>query len=122
VGNASGMSEPPLAFATQPDTAGLEIRINFGVFTGRDATPAELDALAQELLPECGEASVVAEVRHQVSEHSEVAVHQVRVEIDSERLPESAAERDELTQRLVAICERWAAERAAERHADIADL
>jgi hypothetical protein len=116
------MSEPPVAFATRPDPAGLEIRINFGVFTGRDATPAELDDLAKELLPECGEASIVAEVRHRVSEHTEVALHQVRVEIGSERLPASDAEREALTKRLVAICERWVSACAAARHAEIAEL
>jgi hypothetical protein len=116
------MSEPPVAFATRPDPAGLEIRINFGVFTGRDATPAELDELAKVLLPECGEVSVVAEVRRQVSEETEVALHQVRVEVAAAQLPASDAEREALTNRLVAVCERWASDCAAARHAEIAEL
>src|ERR671934_173124 len=38
--------EPELAFVTRThDVPGLEIRVNFGVFAGRDATPAELQLL-----------------------------------------------------------------------------
>jgi hypothetical protein len=116
------MTEPPIAFATRPDPPALEIRINFGVFAGRDATPAELDDLAKELLPDCGEVSIVAEVRHEVNEETEVAVHQVRVEVAGDQLPASDAEREALTHRLVAICERWASDCAAARHAEIAEL
>ncbi|MDQ4095691.1 MAG: hypothetical protein M3174_05765, partial [Actinomycetota bacterium] len=62
------MSEsPPIAFATSPDRPALEIRVNFGVFAGRDATPAELDELARALLAEVGEVSIVAEQRHEVT-------------------------------------------------------
>jgi len=38
--------ENVIAFAVEEEPAGLEIRINFGVFAGRDATPAELEELA----------------------------------------------------------------------------
>jgi hypothetical protein len=116
------MTDPPIAFVTRPHPAALEIRINFGVFAGRDATPAELDELAKELLPECGEVSVVAEVRHEVSEETEVALHQVRVEVAGNQLPASQVEREALTSRLIAICERWTSDCAAARHAEIAEL
>ncbi len=121
-GKPRGMSEAPIAFVARPDPAVLEIRINFGFLAGRDATPAELDELATALLPECGEVSIVAETRHQVSERTEAALHQVRVEIARERLPGAGRERDAATGRLVGICERWATDSAAARHAEIAEL
>ena len=115
-------SEPFLAFATRPDPAALEIRVNFGIFAGREATPAELDELARLLLPECGEVSVVAEVRHEVTAESEVALHQVRVEVARDQLPATPAEREAFTDRLVAVCERWASACVADRHAEINDF
>ena len=40
-----------IAFATRTfEPPGLEIRVNFGVFAGREATPAEIDELAVHLL------------------------------------------------------------------------
>jgi formate dehydrogenase assembly factor FdhD len=115
-------SEPFIAFATKPDPPALEIRINFGVFAGRDATPAELDELARLLLPEGGAVSIVAEVRHEVSAESEVALHQVRVEVAGDQLPAAAAERDAFTDRLVGVCERWASACVAARHAEVSEF
>jgi hypothetical protein len=115
-------SDPVIAFATTPHPAALEIRVNFGVFAGRDATPAELDELARLLVPECGEVSIVAEVRHEVSAESEVALHQVRVEIGGDQLPVAPGQREALAARLVAICERWASACVAARHAEISDF
>ena len=109
----------PMAFASRTEPPGLEIRINFGVFAGREATPAELDELAHELLPEVGAVSVVAEQRHEVSPDSEVALHQVRVEVDGERLPDDPAQLEELRRRLLAAAERWAHICIAERHAEL---
>ena len=45
-----GSSEPALAFATRTfEPPVLEIRVNFGMFAGREATPAEIDALVEGL-------------------------------------------------------------------------
>lgn len=109
----------PMAFASRTEPPGLEIRINFGVFAGREATPAELDELARELLPDVGAVSVVAEQRHEVSAESEVALHQVRVEVDGERLPNDPGELERLRDRLLAGAERWARICIADRHAEI---
>jgi hypothetical protein len=113
------VSAAPIAFASRTEPSGLEIRINFGVFAGREATPAELDELAHELLPAVGAVSVVAEQRHEVSRESEVALHQVRVEVESEQLPSDRQELQALEHRLVAGAERWARICIAERHAEI---
>ena len=114
--------EPLIAFITHTEPPALEIRINFGVFAGREATPAEIDELAQALVPEVGEVSIVAENRHEVSEQVEVALHQVRVEVDADHLPASAEERDTLTHRLVALATQWADACVADRHAEVSEL
>jgi hypothetical protein len=115
-------ADPPIAFATTSEPPPIEIRVNFGVFTGRAATPAEIDDLARALLPQVGEVSIVAEERHEISEDVEVSVHQVRVEVDEENLPSSRRELDELTDLLVAEAGRWARACAADRHAEVAEL
>jgi hypothetical protein len=39
-----GSAEPALAFATRTfEPPALEIRVNFGMFAGREATPAEIN-------------------------------------------------------------------------------
>lgn len=116
-------TEPAIAFVTRvADPPALEIRVNFGVFAGRQATPAEIDDLAAQLLPDVGEVSIVAEERHEISTQAEATLHQVRIEVDEERLPAGELETAELTGRLLAICERWAEACVAERSADVAEL
>src|SRR3712207_4598082 len=101
-------ADAPLSLATtDPNRPALEIRVNFGIFAGRGATQAEIDELGHELIPEVGEVSIVAEERHELSGESEAALHQVRIEIDAERLPEHEDLRDALLRRLVDVSERW---------------
>jgi hypothetical protein len=115
--------EPELAFyARHPEPPGLEVRVNFGIFTGRAATPAEIDELAQALLPKVGEVSIVAEDRHVLSEDSEAALHQVRIEVDPEHIPEDEHDADVLAGRLVEVAETWARNCAADRHAEVSEL
>ena len=115
--------EPELAFVTRDyDVPGLEIRVNFGVFAGRDATPAELDDLAHLLVPELDDVSVVSEQRHEVGEGAEASLHQVRVEIADYRLPADAVEREELCDRLLDQVTAWAETCIADRHAEISEL
>jgi len=57
--------ENVIAFAVDQDPSGLEIRVNFGIFAGRDATSAELEELGKLLVPEAGEVSIVGEQRHE---------------------------------------------------------
>jgi hypothetical protein len=103
--------DPPIAFVVtkHDDPPGLQIRVNFGVFAGRAATPAELDELGATLLEQVRQVSIVAEDRHEMSPDSEAAVYQVRVD-----LPEGA--NSSLEGRLVLLAEQWARMCAAERH------
>jgi hypothetical protein len=113
--------ENVIAFAVEQEPAGLEIRVNFGVFAGRDATAAELEELGRLLVPEAGEVSIVGEQRHEMSEDAEVVLHQVRVSVSPEMVPADPAPRKELCERLVTLAEIWARQCINERHSEITD-
>src|SRR5712691_8820346 len=109
-----------LAFVAQTERPALEIRINFGIFAGREATPAEIDELGKILLPKVGgEISIVREERHELSEHTEVSLQQVRIEVDADHVPADTVERAELAGRLLETAERWADACFADRHVEI---
>ena len=114
--------EETIAFAVEQEPAGLEIRINFGVFAGRDATTAELEELGRLLVPEAGEVSIVGEERHDLAEDVEVVVHQVRVAVPPEAVPGDRGERKQFCERLVTLAEIWARQCINERRAEITEL
>jgi hypothetical protein len=114
--------ENTIAFVTEQEESGLEIRVNFGVFAGRDATSAELEELGRLLVPEADEVSIVGEERHEMTDGVEVVLHQVRVAIPAERVPEDRTERKALCEKLVGLAEIWARQCIHERHADITEL
>jgi hypothetical protein len=117
-----GSSEPVIAFATRTvESPGLEIRVNFGMFAGREATPAEIDDLASHLLDKVTEVAIVAEARHEIGQHSKASLHQVRVEIALDELPEDEHELDELRGRLVEAAERWARDCITDRRVELSD-
>ena len=114
------MNDLMLAFVAPPhDQPGLEIRVNFGMFAGREATAAEIDELATGLLPEIGEVTIVAEQRHELSEDAGASLHQVRIEVEPDNLPDDAGEREALAERLVEACNLWARRTIDERHVDV---
>jgi hypothetical protein len=114
--------EEVIAFAVEQEPAGLEIRINFGVFAGRDATTAELEELGKLLLPEAGEVSIIGEERHELAEAVEVVLHQVRVSLPPEVVPDDRSERKQFCERLVTLAEIWARQCINERHSEISEL
>src|ERR1051326_842120 len=100
--------ENAIAFVAEQESSGLEIRVNFGIFAGRDATTAELEELGRLLVPEAGEVSIVGEERHDVTEAVEVVFHQARVAVPPEAVPVDASERKAFCERLVTLAEIWA--------------
>lgn len=117
------MNEPELAFCVREmEPPGVEVRVNFGVFAGRGATPAEIDELAAALLPKVGEVSIVVEERHEISEGTEASLNQVRIEVAPEQLPDDPQELDMLCGRLVEAAESWARACIADRHAEISEI
>ena len=115
--------EPALAFRNEDfEAPGIDIRVNFGVFAGREATPAEIDELADALLLEVRDVSIVAEQRHEIGDGTEAAVHQVRIEVADEDLPWAETDRDVIADRLVDAAGRWAEACIADRHAEVSEL
>ena len=98
------MDEPTMVFSTGE----REIRVNFGVLTGREVTAAEIEELARELSARVDAFSIVAEQRYEFAGDVEATVHQVRIEVEK---PIDV----EFRGRLVEIVERWADACAAER-------
>jgi hypothetical protein len=117
------MDEPTMAFTVhRHDPPAIEVRVNFGVFAGREATSAEIERLAAYLLDEVGEVSIIAEERHEIDSQVEASVHQVRIELAADRVPAEGAAREELEQRILERAEYWAHLCVAERHVDVAEL
>src|SRR2546421_8831177 len=114
--------EEAIAFVVEREPAGLEIRVNFGVFAGRDATTAELEELGKLLVPDAGEVSIVGEERHEITGEAEVVLHQVRVAVPPDRVPDDRDERRALCERLVGLAEIWARQCIHERHAESTEL
>ena len=113
----------PIAFAsTVAEPPHLEIRINFGVFAGREATPAELDELGRAVLAEVGHVTLVSEHRQELEEHTETSLHQVRMDVPGELLPEYEVEADRIRDRLLHVAERWARGCIDVRHAEVVEL
>ena len=98
------MDEPTMVFSS----GDREIRVNFGVITGREVTAAEVDELARELSARVDAFSIVAEQRYEFAGDVEATVHQVKIEVEK---PIEV----EFRGRLVEIVERWADACAAER-------
>jgi hypothetical protein len=111
-----------MAFAVRAhEPPAIEVRVNFGVFAGREATPAEIDRLAEWLLDEVGEVSIISEERHEIDARVEASVHQVRIELASDLVPQESGEREALEEKLLERAEHWARLCVADRRAEIAD-
>ena len=109
------VEKPPIAFASTPAPPALEVRINFGLFAGRQATPMELEHLGTAVLPDLGKVTILAEERYEMDAASRVSLHQVRSEVPAEALPADEPGRDALRERLVETAAVWADACIAER-------
>ena len=87
-----------------------DIRVNFSIFAGRDATQAEIDELAHVLLAEVPSITIVAEQRTVADREMEALVHQIRIELGGQD-----------PQRPLLIAQRWAEACVAERHAEFTE-
>jgi hypothetical protein len=114
--------EETIAFITDEHPTGVQIRINFGVHAGRDATSAELEELGKLLVPEAGKVSIVGEERHEMTEGAEVVLRQVCVAVALEQVPDDLAERRAFCKKLVGLAEIWARQCIKERRSEITEL
>ncbi len=111
-----------VAFLAEPHrSAEIEIRVNFGMFAGRDVTLAEIDDLARLLNPELAAVAIVALRRHELADGSEAVAHQVKIEANT-RDARNGASHDELAVRLLAITTDWAEACISFRHAEVTEV
>jgi hypothetical protein len=101
------MTDPILVFAEDDPDERRRLVVNFGMFAGRQATPAEVERLGESLLPHAEAVEIVCEERYRFDSERSASVYQVRVE-----LPRSAAAP---TDELAAAVEEWARDCLAER-------
>jgi len=108
------IDEPAISlFVREHDDPGIEVRVNFGVFAGRHATPAEIDELAATLRELVPAFAILAEERHEFEDAVEASVHQVVVEVPQEHAGRGA---DVLAEQIVLAANGWALECIASRH------
>lgn len=106
--------EPAISLLVRAhEEPGIEIRVNFGVFAGRHATPAEIDELATALGEIVPSFAILSEERHEFADAIEASVHQVVVEVPREH---AGGEPDVLAGQIVHAANGWALECIASRH------
>lgn len=94
------------AFVRSTADGTVDVVVNFGPLSGREATQAEVDRLARRLLTVAADVRVHAVRTHDMGPDRETIVHQVVVEADA------SADRAEAVRD---ICEDWALDCAEER-------
>jgi hypothetical protein len=100
------MTYPTLVFAREHEGR-PELVVNFGVFSGREATEAEIRRLAQRLLEQLDSVEIVSERRVECDADVEATVHQVRVIV----APSDDGREDEL----IPLVADWAHDSIGER-------
>jgi hypothetical protein len=94
------------AFVRSTADGTVDVVVNFGPLSGREATQAEVDRLARRVLTVAGDVRVHAVRTHDMGSDHETIVHQVVVEAEA-----SADQADAVRE----ICEDWALDCAEER-------
>jgi hypothetical protein len=108
------LNDPAISLRVQErEEPGIEVRVNFGVFAGRHATPAEIDELAAVLREFVPEFTVVAEERHEFADAVEAALHQVVLEVPQEHAGDDP---DVMAEQIVTAANSWALDCIASRH------
>jgi hypothetical protein len=112
------MAEAIAFCVTEREDAAFEVRVNFGVFAGRQATPAEIDDLARSLHDEVESFAILAEERHEFAGDVEASLRQVVIEVSSEY---AGGDSDALCDRVVERAKKWASSCIHSR-ADLGEL
>jgi hypothetical protein len=113
MGAKGNLMEPAVAFRVREHDRGpvLEVRVNFGMLTGREATRAEIDDLARALRGFASSFQIVSEQRHEFGNDVEASLHQVVIEM--------APVDDSVAIDVLGAADRWARACFAARHLDL---
>lgn len=104
------MSQPELVFIAPGADGVAELVVNFGIYAGRDATPAEIERLARSFLSDLRALEIICEQRYEFTPETEATVYRVRV-----LAPGARARADELRNAVAA----WARDCIAERRVTV---
>jgi hypothetical protein len=85
----------------------IQVLVNFGVFTGRDATRPEVERLVEALLERVPVATVTVQQRYEPSAELSLGLHEVLIEVFEDAAVESGHDFDVLRALIVADAERW---------------
>ena len=100
------LEEPAISLRVREhEDPGVEIRVNFGLFAGRNATPAEIDELALAIREFVPSFAIVSEDRHEFGDAVEASVHQVVIEVPQEIVGEGP---EPLAKQIVEAANAWA--------------
>jgi hypothetical protein len=98
--------EAVITWGTGPAVA-MSFVVNFGVFAGRGVSRLELERLGADLLELVEGVAVVSEHRLEMAAQSSIDLHQVRVEIDRDVLPQDEPDVEALRAKVVVKLEDW---------------
>jgi hypothetical protein len=98
--------EPVITWETRPAPA-LEFTINFGIFTGREASRRELERLSHAVLPLVSRLSISSEQRFEIGTDAWVTLHLVRVEIENDALPADEPDIEALRAKIAGTLKAW---------------
>jgi hypothetical protein len=100
--------EPPVAIvldrSAQPC---IQVLVNFGVFTGRDPSRAEVDRLLTRLHDRLDRVTVTAQQRYEELGEGSLCLHEVLISIPEETAVEAGYDHDVLRRLVVADAEQW---------------
>jgi hypothetical protein len=98
--------EAVITWGTRPPAA-LEFSVNFGIFAGREVSRREIERLGEVLMPMLEGVSISSEHRYELGGHSTVALHQVRIEVGREALPNDEGDIERLRTRIAEVTGDW---------------
>ena len=98
--------ESVITWETHPAPA-LEFTANFGVFAGREVSRREIERLSHALLLLVPSISIAAEQRYEIGTDSAVTLHQVRVEIPKDALPDHEPDVEALRTKIAETIKDW---------------
>src|SRR5258708_1023960 len=80
--------DPVVTHETRP-AAALQFLVNFGVLTGREATRLDITRLSDVLLRYLPAVTVLSEHRLEVGSSARADLHEVRIEVGQDALPDA---------------------------------
>jgi hypothetical protein len=101
--------DPVVTYETRP-AAALQFLVNFGVVTGREATRLDIRKLSDRLLQIVPSVTILAEHRFEIGSESRADLHEVRVELAHDALPDGETDMEELRTTLTEVIRDWARE------------